>query len=53
MIIFPKQLLVWEVLTIETLKIEDFILLKYITPKPTYIVVGVNEPEKFPKNVYE
>jgi uncharacterized protein len=48
LIVFPNQVLIWEVLSAETVSIDDFIILKYIQPKPTYVVVGVNNPEKFP-----
>jgi uncharacterized protein len=41
LIIFPKQVLIWEVPSAENITIDDFIILKYITPKPTYVVVGV------------
>jgi uncharacterized protein len=48
MIIFRNQLLVWEVLSIEQLTIDDFIILKYIAPKPVYVIVGSNTPQKLP-----
>ena len=51
MIIFPHQLLVWEVPSLEQLKIEDFLILKYVTPRPTYVIVGVNNPQKFPNHI--
>ena len=52
MIIFRNQLLVWEVLGLEQLKIDDFLILKYISPKPVYVIVGVNDPSKFPRDLY-
>jgi len=51
MIIFPQQMLVWEVPSLEQLKIEDFLILKYVHPKPTYVIVGVNNPDKFPNHI--
>jgi len=51
MIIFPQQMLVWEVPSLEQLKIEDFLILKYVHPKPTYVIVGVNNSDKFPNHI--
>lgn len=53
LIIFPKQALVWEVPTPDNITIDDFIILKYIFPRPTYVIVGLTHPEKFPKNIAE
>lgn len=51
MIVFPHQALVWEVPNLEQLKIDDFLILKYINPKPSYVIVGVNNPNKFPGHI--
>jgi len=48
LIVFPTQVLLWEVPSAEAISIDHFIILKYINPKPTYIIVGVKKPEKFP-----
>ncbi len=48
LIIFPKQVLIWEVPSAEKITIDDFIILKYIHPRPVYVIVAVNHPEKFP-----
>lgn len=48
LIVFPKQTLVWEVSSTESLTPDDFLLLKYLTPKPTYVIVGVTNPDAFP-----
>lgn len=53
LIVFPTQVLIWEVLSAESLTIDDFILLKYVHPKPTYVVVGLTNPQKFPPSVAE
>ena len=50
-IIFKNQLLVWEVPGIENITIDDFILLKYVRPKPVYVIVGVNNVAKFPTHI--
>ena len=51
MIVFRTQMFVWEVTGVESLTLDDFTILKYISPKPTYVIVGVNDPEKFPKTL--
>lgn len=53
LIVFPNQVLLWEVPAAESITIDHFIILKYIAPKPTYVVVGVNNPAKFPQSVAE
>jgi uncharacterized protein len=52
-IIFPNQVLLWEVAGADRLTIDDFIILKYVKPKPTYIVVGLLKPETFPTAILE
>jgi len=52
-ILFPTQVLLWEIVGADTLTIDDFIILKYVKPKPTYVVVGVLKPEKFPSAILE
>jgi uncharacterized protein len=53
LIVFPNQVLIWEVLSVESLTIDDFIILKYIHPKPTYVIAGVMNPSKFPASISE
>jgi hypothetical protein len=52
-IVFPTQALVWEVAGANTITIDDFIILKYVKPKPTYVVVGLLKPENFPLSILE
>lgn len=51
MIVFPKQTLIWDVKDVESLTINDFTILKYVSPAPTYVIVGLSEPKKFPKDI--
>jgi uncharacterized protein len=51
-IIVPKQVFIWEVLTVENIKLDDFCLAKYLSPKPTYLIVGINNIKQFPTPVY-
>ena len=51
MILFPNQCLVWEVVSAEQLTIDDFVIMKYVTPKPTYVIVGINDISKFPSQL--
>ncbi len=53
LIVFPTQALLWEVASLEALTIDHFIILKYIHPKPSYVIIGVNHPQKFPKDIIE
>jgi hypothetical protein len=53
LIVFPTQAFLWEVPSAEAINIDHFIILKYINPKPTYVIVGVNRPEKFPESIAE
>ena len=32
---------------------DDFIILKYISPAPTYVIVGVSDTTKFPREIKE
>lgn len=52
LVIFTKQAFVWEVLTLQSLSIDDFSILKHITPKPTYVIVGVKEVAAFCPKIY-
>lgn len=51
MIVFRTQCLVWEVLNVEQLHLDDFIIMKYVVPKPTYVIVGVSDVAKFPSKL--
>lgn len=51
LIIFPKQVLVWEVASVEDLCIDHFILLKYVHPRPTYVIVGLPNPALLPASI--
>ena len=42
MILFPHQVLVWEAISVEALTHKEFSILRYIHPRPTYVIVGCN-----------
>ncbi len=53
LILNPHQLLNWEVLEAAQLGIDHFSILKFINPRPTYVIVGVPDTEKIDAKLEE